>query len=245
MMNYWHGTIRQAIIPFATRDLEGGIMKPATKWGTLAGIVVFAIACVVAGGTVAQEAFQNPPDLGSVSGNVYTNESFGITYTFPKNWVVDKSALSRQTSSEQKVYASQPQTDGSTPHGSYTLLMVSKLPEEIIQCKDCSSIGVHSPNIILSVSSAPASAEVQTASDIQNKIKQMFDGKGIRFVKGPTLCSFNGQTFSRMDTTNGIAHSGDAITIRNHYTIEFRLFADTAEQLEDLYATLNTLQLKP
>jgi hypothetical protein len=176
--------IRQAA-SLLRRDLEGEIMKLATTWGTLAGLVVFAIACAVARGTVAQVAFQNPPDLGSVSGNVYTNESFGITYTFPQGWVVDKTALSRQTSSEQKSYASQPQTDGSTPHGSYTLLMVSKLPEEIIQCEDCSSIRVHSPKIILSVGIAPASAEVQTPSDIQNKIKQMFDGEGIRFVHGP------------------------------------------------------------
>jgi hypothetical protein len=73
----------------------------------------------------------------------------------------------------------------------------------------------------------------------------MFDGKGLRFVNGPTPCSFNGHNFSRTDTTTGVAYQGDALTIRNHYQIEFRLFADTPEQLEDLYATLNTLQLKP
>jgi hypothetical protein len=245
MVNYWYGTIRQAVIPFAMRDLEGGIMKPATKWRFLVALFVLAIAYTVAGQALALVAFQNPPDLGSVSRNVYTNDSFGITYTFPQGWVVDKTALSHQTTSEENFHASQPQTDGSAPHGSYTLLMVSKLPEEIIHCKDCSSTRVHGPKIVLSVGLVSASDELQTASDIQNKFKQMFDGKGTRFVNGPTPCSFNGQTFSRMDSTNGVAYSGDAITIRNHYTIEFRLSADTPEQLEDLYATLNTLQLKP
>jgi hypothetical protein len=244
-VNYWYGTIRQAVIPFAMRDLEGGIMKPATKWGFLAALFVFAIAYTVAGRALAQATFQNPPDLGSVSGNVYTNDSFGITYTFPQGWVVDKTTLSHQTTSEEKFHASQSQTDGSALHGSYTLLMVSKLPEEIIHCKDCSSTRVHNPRIILSVSLVPASDEAQTASDIQNRIKQMFDGKGNRFVNGPTPCSFNGQTFSRMDAATGVAYSGDAITIRNHDQIEFSFFADTPEQLEDLYATLNTLHLKP
>jgi hypothetical protein len=244
-VNYWYGTIRQAFIPLAVRDLEGGLMKPAAKWGFLVALVLSALAYTVTSGAPALAAFQNPPDLGSVSGNVYTNDSFGITYTFPQGWVVDKTALSHQTTSEEKFHASQPQTDGSEPHGSYTLLMVSKLPEEIIHCKDCSSTRVHNPRIILSVSLVPASDELQTASDIHNKIKQMFDGKGTRFVNGPTPCSFNGLTFSRMDSTNGIAHNGDALTIRSHYMIEFSFFADAPEQLEDLYATLNTVQLKP
>jgi hypothetical protein len=245
MMNYSYGTVPQAVISFAMHNLEGEIMKPATKWGFLVALFVFAIAYTVAGQALAQVAFQNPPDLGSVSGNVYTNDSFGITYTFPQGWVVDKTALSHQATSEEKFRASQPQTDGSALHGSYTLLMVSKIPEEIIHCKDCSSTRVHNPNIILSVGVVPASSELQTASDIQNKFKQMFDGKGLRFVNGPTPCSFNGHNFSRTDTTTGVVYQGDALAIHNHYTIEFRLFADTPEQLEDLYATLNTLQLKP
>lgn len=245
MVNYWYGTIRQAVMHLAMRDLEGGVMKPAKKGRFLVALFVFAIACTVAGHALAQVAVQNPPDLGSVSGNIYTNDSFGITYTFPQGWVVDKTALSHQTTSEEKFHATQPQTDGLTLRGSYTLLMVSKLPEEIIHCRDCSSTRVHNPNIILSVGVVPASGELQTASDIQNKFKQMFDGKGLRFVNGPTPCSFNGHNFSRTDTTTGVAYQGDALAIHNHYTIEFRLFADTPEQLEDLYATLNTLQLKP
>jgi len=35
-------------------------------------------------------------DLGSISGNVYTNNSVGMTYEFPKGWFVDRAWIDAQ-----------------------------------------------------------------------------------------------------------------------------------------------------
>jgi len=48
------------------------------------------------------------PHLGSVSGNEYTNDFFGMTYTFPKTWLVDRAAMDEKNASAKKFFASQP-----------------------------------------------------------------------------------------------------------------------------------------
>jgi hypothetical protein len=176
-------------------------------------------------------------DLGSVSGNVYTNKGVGITYTFPQGWFVNKTATDKQNGSVKE--------SGGNPspfHNGYNLLTVSKLPEETALCGNCSSTRVRGPHIRLDVSTV-APSDDQTAVGIQNSIKRLFDGKGkFRVIRGPEVCSFGGQTFSRMDATNGTTYQGDAITIRKPYQIEFQFFADSPEQLEELYDTLNSLR---
>ena len=50
--------------------------------------------------------------------------------------------------------------------------------------------------------------------------------------------------FSRMDMATGLIYQGHAIAIRDHVRIEFQFVAESPEQLEDLYKSLNTLQFK-
>lgn len=185
------------------------------------------------------------PDPGSVSGNVYTNEFFGMTYRFPQGWFVDKTETDQYNASTEKFRTSQTGNGNSTVRPSYTLLIVSRVSEGA-RCENCPVEHEHGPRITLSVGSLTDSGQAQTANDIQSTFKRRFDGKGkYRVVRGPTTCSYNGEMFSCMDATNGATYQGDAITIRKHYRIEFQMFADSPEQLEDLYKTLDTLQFKP
>jgi hypothetical protein len=183
------------------------------------------------------------PHLGSVSGNEYTNDFFGMTYTFPKTWLVDRAAMDEKNASAKKFFASQ-SGDHSAVHQSYTLLMVSRSPEEI-RCEGCSSIRVLGPRIMLSAGTLTSAGRDQTAADIQDAGRRLFDGRpGYQVIRGPAVWSSGNQTFSRMDAKVGAGYEGDAIVVRQGYWIEFKISADTPEQLEELYDTLNSLQFK-
>ena len=185
------------------------------------------------------------PHLGSVSGNEYTNDFFGMTYTFPKTWLVDRAAMDEKNASAKKFFASQPNSDQSAVHQSYTLLMVSRSPEET-RCEGCSSIRVLGPRIMLSVGTLTPAGRVQTAADIQDAGRRLFDGRpGYQVLRGPAASLFGSQTFSRMDAKVGAGYEGDAIEVRQGYCIEFMISAYTPEQLEELYDTLNSLKFKP
>lgn len=183
--------------------------------------------------------------LGSVTGNEYTNESLGMTYLFPKGWFVDMAAMAATNESVKKYVASHDQSGRFKDYQGSTWLMVSQSPEQI-DCDNCSSIHTSGSSIILSGSAMDASDEHKTGVDIQNAVKSRLEARGgFHVVRGPTEFFVSGQSFSRMDMTNGLLYHGDAIAIRNHVRVEFQFVAQTAEQLEDLYKTLNTLQFKP
>lgn len=47
-----------------------------------------------------------------------------------------------------------------------------------------------------------------------------------------------------MDMATGFVYKGDAIATGDHVRIEFQFVAESPEQLEELYKSLNTLQFK-
>ncbi len=195
-------------------------------------------------GQVSQPAAAQPA-LGSVTGNEYSNESIGMTYVFPKGWFVDTAMMAATNESVKTYVASHDQSGRFKDYQGSTWLMVSKSPERV-DCDSCSSMHISGPSIILSGSAMDPSDEHKTGADIQNAIKSRLEGRGgFYVVRGPTEFFVGGQSFSRMDMTNGLLYHGDAIAIRNHVRVEFQFVAETAEQLEDFYKTLNTLQFKP
>ena len=240
------------------------MIAPAAKFFRIHVLSVSAIACLLivasasaslrhsapAGSDVLSVKRQTSkiaemePHLGSVSRNQYTNDFFGMTYTFPKTWFVDRAAMDEKNASAKKFFASQ-SGDHSAVHQSYTLLMVSRSPEEI-RCEGCSSIRVLGPRIMLSAGTLTSAGRDQTAADIQDAGRRLFDGRpGYQVIRGPAVWSSGNQTFSRMDAKVGAGYEGDAIVVRQGYWIEFKISADTPEQLEELYDTLNSLKFKP
>jgi hypothetical protein len=184
------------------------------------------------------------PGLGSVVGNKYTNDSVGMTYVFPKGWFVDTAAMAAANDIVKKYVATHDSGGRFKDYQGSVWLMVSKSAEEP-NAKPGSF--VRGPSIILNGSTLDASDEHKTAAEIQNAAKQRIQSKGsLVVVTGPTDFSVGGQTFAKLDTTtNGFIYQGDVVTIRNHVRIEFQFLADSTEQLEDLYKSLNTLQFRP
>jgi hypothetical protein len=187
----------------------------------------------------------SPPSVDSVTGNEYVNNSIGMTYVFPEGWFVDTAAMASARDSLKKFVATHDQNGRTKDYENYGLLMVSKSPERVA-CDGCASVSTSGPSIILSSATVDDSDEHKTGADIQNVVKKEFAKRGgLLVVRGPEEFSIGSQTFSRMDMTNGFLYKGDAIAIRNHIRIEFQFVAGNAEQLEDLYKTLHTLQFKP
>jgi hypothetical protein len=192
----------------------------------------------------ASQSTVMPPPVDSVTGNEYVNNSIGMTYVFPKGWFIDTAAMASAKDSVKKFVATHDQNGRAKDYENSGLLMVSKSPEKVA-CDGCSSVSTSGPSIILSVSSVEPSDEQKTGADIQNTIKGIYGGRGgLRAVRGPEEFFVAGQSFSRIDMTNGFAYKGDAIAIRNHIRIEFQFVAGNSEQLEDLYKTLHTLKFK-
>ena len=227
-------------------------MRKLTPKSRAVGTSTVAVLAVLTGitdalsvkGQVSQPAAAQPA-LGSVTGNEYSNESIGMTYVFPKGWFVDTATMAATNESVKKYVASHDQSGRFKDYQGSTWLMVSKSPERV-DCDSCSSIHISGPSITLSGSAMDSSDEHKTGADIQNAIKgRLEDRGGFHVVRGPTEFLVSGQSFSRMDMTNGPLYHGDAIAIRNHVRVEFQFVAETAEQLEDLYKTLNTLEFKP
>jgi hypothetical protein len=217
------------------------------SWIVFAGALLFGIkvASDEASGTplLAGQVAPVKPDLGSVSNNVYTNDSSGLTYTFPIGWSVDKDAM--DSINEQPAYAS-----GQAPNKSPLLLMVSQQAEEV-RCEGCSSHTVRGPRILIYARAVPSPSKDQTSNAVLLRIKQSLEGsQSAKIVREPADCSFGGQTFSRMDVKwaspkGGVSYSGDAVTIRRGYLIQFTIFAESLGQLDELFQTLNSLQFKP
>ena len=60
------------------------------------------------------------PELGSISGEIYTNRMFGMTYQIPRGWHVDEAAMNESNAP----------TGDSVSHKSSTLLEISERPSD-------------------------------------------------------------------------------------------------------------------
>lgn len=132
---------------------------------------------------------QPSADLGSISGNVYTNDSLGMAYEFPKGWFVDHAWMDM---------ANRPQDPGPRPadpaeqakydatvaamQSTHALLAVSEHTAD--------TPGGGGPRIQLSVSPV---FENKTGADILNGMKSMYGHmRLIQIVDDPADYTFGG-----------------------------------------------------
>jgi len=199
------------------------------------------------------------PDLGSVSDNVYTNDSLGMKYEFPKGWFVDKDIMNLLND----------QPNGPKPTGNTsqfvdeypaistreTLLVVSQQSPEP-DCDGCPPLRMHNPRIFVYANVVTPTSSIQTLADGQKKIKSKYETiHTAQIIRELPDCSYGGQTFYRIDMKwlrlsssdplfSGFAYTSDVITIRKGYLMAFSIFADSPEQLNQLLQTLNSLSFK-
>ena len=187
-------------------------------------------------------------DLGSIADNVYTNNSLGMTYEFPKGWLVDRAWIEAQNKpqdlgprptdpEEQAKYDSMV----AMRKGTYALLAVSEHGGDT-----ASDTG---PRIQLSVSPV---FENKSGADILNGMKSMYGRmRLVQIVDDPADYTFGGLTFSRMDLRlldvilrGGAGFQSAIIGVRNGQYLQFLILANTPEQLDSLVHSLDSLRFK-
>jgi len=187
-------------------------------------------------------------DLGSIADNVYTNNSIGMTYEFPKGWLVDRAWIEAQNKpqdlgprptdpEEQAKYDSMV----AMRKGTYALLAISEHGGDT-----ASDTG---PRIQLSVSPV---FENKSGADILNGMKSMYGRmRLVQIVDDPADYTFGGVTFSRMDLRlldvilrGGAGFQSAIIGVRNGQYLQFVVLANTPEQLDSLVHSLDSLRFK-
>ena len=187
-------------------------------------------------------------DLGSVSGNVYTNDSIGVTYEFPKGWFVDRSWIDAQNKPtdlgprpSDPGEAAKYDSMAAMKKGTHALLAVSEHGGDT-----ASDTG---PRIQLSVSPV---FENRSGSDILSGMKAAYGRmRLIQVVDDPLDYTFGGMTFSRMDLRlldvilkGGAGFQSAIIGTRKGQYLQFLILADSPEQLDSLVHSLDSLKFK-
>ncbi|HXX43451.1 MAG TPA: hypothetical protein VEJ38_01890 [Candidatus Acidoferrales bacterium] len=188
------------------------------------------------------------PDLGSIAGNVYTNDSIGMTYEFPKGWFVDRGWIETQnkpvdlgprpTDPDQ---AAKYDSMVAMKQGTHALLAVSEHGGDT-----ASDTG---PRIQLSVSPV---FDNRAGADILSGMKAAYDHmRLIQIVEDPADHTFGGLTFSRMDLRlldvilkGGAGFQSAIIGTRNRQYLQFLILANSPEQLDSLVHSLDSLRFR-
>jgi len=188
------------------------------------------------------------PDLGSIAGNVYSNDSIGMTYEFPKGWFVDRAWIDAQNKPvdlgprpADPDQAAKYDSMAAMKKGTHALLAVSEHGGDT-----ASDTG---PRIQLSVSPV---FENRAGADILDGMKAAYDHmRLIQIVDDPADYTFGGLTFSRMDLRlldvilrGGAGFQSAIIGTRNGQYLQFLILANTPEQLDSLVHSLDSLRFK-
>jgi len=239
------------------KDEATGVHRDITEWAMvnlserlkfLAGLATAALVVMATDAVSSQNRQQTPPpavrqlSVGFVADNTYENDDVGMRYVFPEGWFVDIAAMKSANDAIRK-YAT---AHGSSLPANYpgsVWLIVSKNAEEPNATPGSS---VHGPSIILSGVVLGASDQHKTATEIQTAARRTMEKqRGVLRIDGPRSFSIDGQNFSRLDAViDAIIYKGDAVTIRNGVRIDFQLVADSKEQLDALYKSLDTLHFR-
>ena len=188
------------------------------------------------------------PDSGSVTESTYTNDFFGFTYQFPKGWSVQGEVTKRYIMDVGKAIVSGGDADRKAmldvvEKHSYQLLMVFEHP--------VGSPVPFNPGIIVMSDDISFAPGMQTSKDYNLSAKTLVEQHHpeLRMIREPFECSFGGKPFSRMDITYETG-SGTSIyeslvsTMIERNVIFFIFVGEKPERLEQLVATLNTLEFK-
>ena len=223
-------------------------MRPSRT--LLVNIAALALAATASAGGARRQSTDTAPaaDLGSVSGNVYTNDSLGITFEFPKGWFVDRAWIDGQN---------KPQDPGPRPtdpadQARYDSMVAMKK-------------GTHA---LLAVSQRGGDTAADTGPRIQFSVSPVFENKsGADILKGmksaygrmrliqieddPADVAFGGQAFSRLDMRlldvilhGGAGYQSAVIGVRSGQYLQFSFLASTKEQLDSLVESLASLRFK-
>jgi hypothetical protein len=202
------------------------------------------------------------PEGGRVEENVYTNEFYGLRYEFPKSWHVDAGAI-QLGADQKKKHESPPDPEDKVAHAvwqeiqcHHQLLVVSREPETH-PWPGASHVGI--PSVSLNINDLTVREDVKTPHDSSNVTTESPD-EDVQIVWGPTDFVFDGQLFSRTDwkltlpplldrtartlPPGRIIYRASVAGVRNGHWILFLIHAESPQQLEDLFQTLQSLHFR-
>lgn len=191
------------------------------------------------------QAEANLLQAGSISGNTYTNVFFEMTYEFPKGWTVDRAAMDSDNAPRKKPSRPANPNDGGLYDWAvnieiYNLLEVSQTASE--------SPRVERPKIRLHATKLLASERTETTDEIIGAFEEnLSKNPHVQIIRQPTQVSYAGHTFSEMSAKwigSTEAYTGYAVTTIQGYSLGFEISANSLEQLNGLFHTLNTLRFK-
>jgi hypothetical protein len=115
------------------------------------------------------------------------------------------------------------------------------------------------PNIVLEVRDIIFRENIKSGKEWLNSRRENLDETS-EVVREPADYLFDGQLFSRMDVREALlpltdrtgrvlspgrtVYQAEIVGVRNGYWIEFDLAADSPQELEELFQTLDSLQFK-
>jgi hypothetical protein len=185
------------------------------------------------------------PDLGSVSGNIYTNKYFGLTLTFPAGWSVQDDAVKKQISDKGKeiVTSDDPVKRAELERAVNKVLNLFTVSERVI--------GSPGPlNSVLICGAEPPPSGVKTAADYMLALKHT-----LKFSRVPVTLQrdvytelVGGAAFSviefKTDFSGVFLNQKYYAQIRKDYVLFFIVTYDTPEQLKTLDEMLRSVVLK-
>ncbi|HXX19769.1 MAG TPA: hypothetical protein VEJ46_10230 [Candidatus Acidoferrum sp.] len=191
---------------------------------------------------------QPPADLGSVSGNLYTNDSLGMAYEFPKGWFVDRAWIEAQN----KPVDSGPRPTDPDEAAKYDSMVAMKQGTHALLAvseRGGDTASDSGPRIQLSVSPV---FDNKTGGDILTGMKSVYGHmRLIQIEDDPADVTFGGQIFSRMDMRlldvilrGGAGFQSAIIGVRNGRYLQFLILANSQEQLDSLVHSLDSLRFK-
>jgi len=180
---------------------------------------------------------------GHVSGNVYHNEYFGISYTFPENWnpLPQELLLSvHQQKAEQDRKEAIAKNPGKPVYlfETWDLFIATRLA-----LPPPSDSNVFNSNIVLWADEL--SQQVHTPAD---QLSGFTQEPGTKLLKPLTHVTLSGREFLRADrldhTPEGDVYHARIITFMRYYAVGADFYSGNAQELETMAKTLESLQFE-
>lgn len=213
-------------------------------------IAVFALTIVALSVNAQTPPSATPaadePDLGSVSGNTYTNNYFGLTLKFPTDWNVQDAEVKKQISDKGKEIVT---SDDPAKKAELERAINSTLNLLTVSERQIGSLGPQQ-NSLLIVGAEKPPPGVKTDSDYMLALKNTlkFSHVPVTVEKDVYNEQIGGVAFSVIDFNTDF--SGVIVKqkyfahIRKSYVLFFIITYDTPEQLKTLDEMLRSVVLK-
>ena len=186
------------------------------------------------------------PDAGAVSDNVYTNDFFGFSYTFPANWRAQSKQEQREIVEE-----GHKNVRGNDPEESEEHQEAMKWMWTLFGAVKDLKAGALGPSIQIVAFDLKGDPTFKNPMEFLSGVSEEMKEKGAKVVQKPAESSIAGRNFFTLKMKFNIpgsspqtVHYAATITIERGYALTWFLFADSPAALQELLDGLNQLKFR-